>query len=85
MFNLKKKHQELTSLSDELMDIKYELIEAQRYYLNHPEDHIPAFTDKSAAPQRFEQTQALIAKVDERFWSINSQLQERKYKIFNRK
>ena len=78
MFNLKKKHQELTSLSDELMDIKYELIEAQRYYLNHPEEHIPAFTDKSAAPQRFEQTQDLIAKVDKRFWSINSQLQERK-------
>ena len=85
MFNLKKKHQELTTLSDELMDIKYELMQAKRYYLTHPEDHIPAFTDKSAAPIRYYQVEELIAKVDERFWNINSQLHKRKYKIFNRK
>ena len=85
MFNLKKKHQELTALRDELMDIKYELVEAQRYYLNHPEDHIPAFSDKSAAPQRFEQTQALINKVDERRRNVVSQLHKRKYNQFYRK
>ena len=85
MFNLKKRHQELTALSDELGDIRHELREVQRYYLNHPEEHIPAFTDKSAAPMRFQQTQDLIAKVDERFWKVNSQLHERKYKKFHRK
>ena len=85
MFNLKKKHQELTALRDELRDIKYELVEAQRYYLNHPEEHPILYSDESAAPRRFDQVQILIAKVDERYWNVVSQLHERKYNKFYRK
>ena len=85
MFNLKKKYDELSSLANDLRDIKAELVQAERYYINHPEDHIPAFSDKSVAPERLDQVRDLRADVNRRYWEVNSELNKRKYKLFVRK
>ena len=85
MFNLKKKHDELSSLANDLRDIKAELVQAERYYINHPEDHIPAFSDKSVAPERLDQVRDLMSDVNLRYWEVNSQLNKRRYKKFKRK
>ena len=85
MFNLKKKHDELSALANDLRDIKAELVQAERYYINHPEDHIPAFSDKSVAPERLDQVRDLMSDVNLRYWEVNSQLNKRRYKKFKRK
>ena len=85
MFNLKKKYDELSSLANDLRDIKAELVQAERYYINHPEDHIPAFSDKSVAPERLDQVRDLMSDVNLRYWEVNSQLNKRRYKKFKRK
>ena len=82
MFNLKKKYDELSSLANDLRDIKAELVQAERYYINHPEEHIPAFSDKSAAPGRLDQVRDLMSDVNLRYWEVNSQLNKRRYKKF---
>ena len=82
MFNLKKKYDELSSLANDLRDIKAELVQAERYYINHPEDHIPAFSDKSVAPERLDQVRDLMSDVNLRYWEVNSQLNKRRYKKF---
>ena len=85
MFNLKKKHDELSALANDLRDIKAELTQAMRYYIIHPEDHIPAFSDKTVAPERLDQVRVLIDDVNQRYWDVNSELNKRKYKLFVRK
>lgn len=85
MFNLKKQYEELLSQKAEIRAITFELANSKKYYKNHPEDHNPPSADESLVPIYIADVEALIRELDSRYLSIDSELNKRKYKIFNRK